>query len=179
MGNPDGLAFDRHVTLYASGLGHIDAISPDGSVKPFYTFPSPHGSGQLAFDTAGILFVVSNSGNDITRITPDAQPTTFAHVVGPLGVAVDSKGNVYSNKVIEMPQTATGQIVRFSPSGTPTVVDMTGSRGMAIGSDDTLYYSSVGGIHALGPDGQTRLCATSRTPITSPCRCRSLRRCLS
>ena len=159
LGNPDGLAFDHHGNLYASGLGHIDVIAPDGSVKPFYTFTN-HGSGQLAFDAADNLFVVSNSGNDITKITPGGQASTFTKITGPLGVAVDSAGNIYANEVIQMGQISSGQIVRFTPSGTPTVVAMMGTRGMAIGSNDTLYYSSGDGIHILAPDGQSRLFAS-------------------
>ena len=155
LNSPYGLAFDHSGTLYVSGMGTISKISASHTVTPFVS--GLGGSGSIAFDSAGNLFVVSNSGNDIRKIAPDGTVSNFANLVGPIGLAFDGGGNLYSAKFIGT-QPPQEQIVKFTPAGqssafaTPPQPEGT-VWGMEFGSAGTLYIATAHHIDAVAPDG--------------------------
>jgi len=111
FGDPFAIAIDARGSLFvadAGDPGRIRRIDPDGRVTTLPgSFDTPSG---LALDKAGNLFVADTGANAIRKITPDGAVTTVAgdgvagfrdgpagsaRFDGPIGVAVDHKGNVY------------------------------------------------------------------------------------
>jgi sugar lactone lactonase YvrE len=73
-------------------------------------------------------------------------PTTPAQFNGPLGLAVDTLGNIY------VAETANHQIKRISPDGTSTTVAGNGTAGFADGDAATAQFNQPQDI-AIGEDG--------------------------
>jgi hypothetical protein len=66
--------------------GNIYEFTPGGAQSTFVSWPN--GFGQMAFSSAGDLFVTSFFGNSITQITPGGVQSTFASGLnGPDGIA--------------------------------------------------------------------------------------------
>ncbi|MBS0285244.1 MAG: gluconolaconase, partial [Proteobacteria bacterium] len=111
FGDPFAIAIDPHGALYvadAGAPGRVRKIDSDGNVTTLPgSFDTPSG---LALDRAGNVCVADTGANTIRRIGPDGTVTTIAgdgtsgyrdgtaaqaRFNGPIGVAVDDKGNVY------------------------------------------------------------------------------------
>ena len=98
------------------------APEPLSSVQqPFGPNGSP--TGQLAFDSAGNLFVSTTTGNpgsdSILEFTPGGVESTFATgLTSPRGLAFDSTGNLF---VTENIPGQLGDILEFTPGGIETV----------------------------------------------------------
>jgi len=111
FGDPFAVAVDAEGILYvadAGDIGRIRKIDADGNVTTLPgSFDTPSG---LALDKSGNLFVAETGANAIRKISPDGAVTTLAgdgvagfndgaakqaRFNGPIGVAVDDKGNVY------------------------------------------------------------------------------------
>lgn len=160
-----GLAFDNAGNLYVSGAGTIHKVTPGGAVSTFVS--GLGGSGSIAFDSSGNLFVVSNSGNTIRRIAPDGMVSPFASLVGPIGLTIDSSGNLYSARFVS--NQTTEEVVKITPAGvvSPVAALPAGENsvwGMAIGSNATLYYAGIHHINAILPDGTTAPFAGLESP---------------
>jgi sugar lactone lactonase YvrE len=87
-----------------SGSGVVHRYSPDGSggyvqkadiasgISPYW--------GNLAVDSGGVVFIADYTNNRVLRCTPDglggySSPTTVMASNSPVGVAVDTAGNLY------------------------------------------------------------------------------------
>jgi sugar lactone lactonase YvrE len=122
--DPYGLAVDARGTIYVADAGdnnRIRKIAPDGAMTTLAgetegfadgagsaaSFNTPSG---IALDRDGNVYVADTGNNAIRKITPQGVVTTLAgngeagyrdgvgaetRFNGPLGVAVDDKGNVY------------------------------------------------------------------------------------
>jgi hypothetical protein len=128
LGGGFGLAFNSAGNLFAGDALNqtIFEYTPGGTrttfVGPAAFGPNQNPSGQLAFDSAGNLFVstTGNLGSDsILEFTPGGTESTFASgLSGPRGLAFDSKGNLF---VTENLGGHTGDILEFTPGGIETV----------------------------------------------------------
>ena len=122
--DPYGMAIDRKGTLYVADAGdnnRIRKIAPGGAVTTLAgssegyadgtgaaaAFNTPSG---IALDKDGNLYVADTGNNAIRKVTPEGVVTTVAgngtagdadgpaldaRFNGPMGVAVDGKGNIY------------------------------------------------------------------------------------
>ena len=169
FGNPQGLAFDKAGNLYVAdtGLSKIRKISTSGEVSTVAgdgqegfadcnlgscaRFFQPQ---AIALDSKGNLYITDARNQRIRKITPAGAVTTFAGTgyVGyadgqaeasmfnsPMGIAVDSKDNVYvadqNNRVIR----------KITPAGeVSTVAGKPGYVGNSngLGSQATFYLPS-------------------------------------
>ena len=139
--DPFGVALDRAGNLYVSDAGdnnRIRKISPDGTVSTLAggaegyadgsgaaaSFHTPSG---LALDAAGNLYVADTGNNAIRKVSPQGVVSTVAggagagerdgvgaaaRFNGPVGVAVDTAGNVL------VADTYNDRIRRITPDGT-------------------------------------------------------------
>ncbi|MCX6594263.1 MAG: hypothetical protein NTZ56_22340 [Acidobacteria bacterium] len=131
---PDGI-----ITTVA-GTGSRGA-SGDGGPAIRASFSAPYG---LAFDAAGNLFIADLGNARIRRVTPsgiittvagngnfgfsgDGGPATRAELEGPVGVAVDSSGNLF----IADFRSNSNCIRRVTPSGIITTVAGDGTAGFS------------------------------------------------
>jgi sugar lactone lactonase YvrE len=135
-------------------LAGVEGVAGSSSFATLSLFRSPAG---LALDTAGNLYV-SDSGNSLIRkIAPSILVTTVAgsdsnqaHRDGvgtaawfnlPLGVAVDSTGNLF------VADTANSVIRKITPDGTVTTLAGTpGARGSANGTGSAARFNDPSGI---------------------------------
>jgi sugar lactone lactonase YvrE len=124
-----GLAFDSSGNLFAAdATGQtIYKFTPDGTRSVFvgpeaFTNPETAPIG-LAFDRFGNLFVSTVAfpyNNDrIIKFTPDGTKRTFAAgLPSPRGLIFDSAGKLF---VANIPPSLSGDILRFTGRGVPTV----------------------------------------------------------
>lgn len=156
------IASDRSVTDIA-GSDDSGSVNANGATA---SFSSPAG---IAMDTSGNLYVADTDNNEIRKITPSGDVSTFAGStkagsadgVGtqasfnwPFGIAIDSSNNLYVSDY------GNSEIRKITPSG--TVSTLAGSKqkgdadgngtvatfnlpaGIAIDSNDNLYVADRG-----------------------------------
>jgi sugar lactone lactonase YvrE len=192
--DPFGIAVARDGTIYVADAGEsnrIRKIAPDGSVSTYAgqdegfndgasfnaAFNTPSG---LALDRTGNLFIADTGNNRIRKISPEGQVSTIAgdgtagyadgpapqaKFNGPIGVAVDERGNVYVadtyNDRIRVISTD-GQVSTVAGAGTPGYAD--GDRntalfdtpcGVAVTSDGTIVVADTGNdrLRRISPEG--------------------------
>jgi len=164
---PEGIL----TTVAGSSEGFADAT---GAAASFNT-PS-----AIALDENGNLFVADTGNNRIRKITPEGQvstvagdgtagyldgPASQARFNGPIGIAVDARGNVYVadtyNDRIRM-ITKDGQVSTVTGAGTPGYAD--GDRGtalfdtpsgLALTTDGSIIVADTGNdrLRRISPDG--------------------------
>ena len=192
--DPFGVVVTDEGTVYVADAGEsnrIRKITPDGAVTTFAgssegfsdglataaSFNTPSG---LAIDGGGNLLVADTGNNRIRKITPEGQvstvagdgtagykdgPAAQAQFNGPIGVAVDARGNIYVadayNDRIRL-IASDDQVSTVAGKGTPGYSD--GDRntaqfdtpcGIAILNDGSLIVADTGNdrLRKLTPDG--------------------------
>ena len=192
--DPFGIAVAEDGTIYVADAGEsnrIRKITSDGTVTTFAgasegysdgltTFGSFNTPSGLALDSEGNLIVADTGNNRIRKITSDGQVVTMAgdgtasyrdghaseaQFNGPIGVAVDARGNIYIadsyNDRIRM-ITNDGQVSTVAGKGTPGYAD--GDRntaqfdtpcGVVITTDGSLIVADTGNdrLRKITPDG--------------------------
>ena len=192
--DPFGVAVAVDGTVYVADAGEsnrIRQIAPDGTVTTLAggsegfsdgvsaaaSFNTPSG---LVLAPDGSLFVADTGNNRVRKISPEGQvstvagggtagyvdgPTAQAQFNGPMGIAVDARGNIYVadtyNDRIRMITTA-GQVSTIAGGGTPGYAD--GDRtsalfdtpsGIAVMTDDSIIVADTGNdrLRKITPEG--------------------------
>lgn len=192
--DPFGVAIAIDGTIYVADAGEsnrIRKIAPDGSVTTLAggnegfsdgvgaaaSFNTPS---ALALASDGNLFIADTANNRIRKITPEARvstvagdgtagyvdgPAAQAQFNGPMGVAVDARGNVYVadtyNDRIRM-IAADGQVSTIAGGGTPGYAD--GDRtsalfdtpgGIAVTTEGNIIVADTGNdrLRKISPEG--------------------------
>lgn len=171
---PDGVAVDRHGTVFVADTGNhcIRAITASGKVSTYAGANTPgwanglrlqarfRSPAKLAFGPDGSLYVADNGNHRIRRITPDglvsdaygapaSAPDGTAQMPAidhPHQVVVDSRGDLFTAH--------SERVYRIQPSGAMTILTGYGRSGYADGSAESAYFS---GIRGLGIDRMGRI----------------------
>jgi sugar lactone lactonase YvrE len=147
-------------TLAGSSIGSIDGL---GTAARF------HNPQKIAVDSSGNIYVAERNRFTIRKITPEGLVTTFAgsgtrgssdgtgasaSFYFPMGLAVDSSGNVYvadeANNLIRkitlagVVSTFAGSGSRGSTNGTGTAASFNGPIGIALDSSGNVYILDNG-----------------------------------
>ena len=190
--DPFGVAVAADGTIYVADAGEsnrIRKITLDGVVTtlaggsegfsdgtgPAASFNTPSG---LALDSEGNLFVADTGNNRIRKVTPDGQvstvagdgtagyvdgPAAQARFNGPIGVAVDSRGNIYVadtyNDRIRL-ITKDGRVSTLAGGATPGYADGNGALfdtpcGVVVMSDGSVIVADTGNdrLRKITPEG--------------------------
>lgn len=169
--DPFGIAVAKDGAMYISDAGEsnrIRKITPEGMVSTFAggnegfadgvgsaaSFNTPSG---LAIDSNGNLYVADTANNRIRKVTPAGEVSTIAgdgtagyldgsaaraRFNGPIGVAVDSRGNVF------VADTYNDRIRLISPDGNVSTIAGAGTPGHADGDRNTSLFDTPCGIIA-------------------------------
>ncbi|HEY3815099.1 MAG TPA: NHL repeat-containing protein [Caulobacteraceae bacterium] len=167
--DPFAVAIDAKGVLYVADAGdtnRIRKIAPDGRTTTLAAaFDTPSG---VAVDRDGNLYVADTGANRIRKITPDGGVSTLAgdgqagfrdgpagqaQFNGPIGVAVDAKGNVYVadtyNDRIRL-ITRDGQVKTLAGGAAPGFADGQGTAaafdtpcGIALSKDGVLFIADM------------------------------------
>jgi DNA-binding beta-propeller fold protein YncE len=99
-------------TLYEMdwGSGNVYKFTPAGR-QDVLTSGLVHSDG-LALDPAGNVYVGTQDGNRVVKVTPDGVQSTYAFVPTPMGLVFDSAGNLYVTTYMN------NTIVKILPNGT-------------------------------------------------------------
>ena len=175
LSDPFGVAVAKDGTIYFADAGEnnrIQKISPEGTQTTLAggkegfsdgtagaaSFNSPS---NLAIDNDGNLFVADTGNNRIRKVTPEGQvttiagdgragykngPATQAQFNGPVGVAVDARGNVY------VADSYNDRVRMIGVDGQVTTIAGNGSPGYADGDRTSAMFDTPCGI-AVANDG--------------------------
>jgi sugar lactone lactonase YvrE len=174
FGDPFAAAMDEQGALYvadAADRGRVRRISPDGVVTTLPgSFDTPSG---LAIDRKGNVIVAETGGHTIRMISPEGAVTTLAgtgvpgyrdgpassaQFDGPIGVAVDAKGNVY------VADSYNDRIRLITPDGEVRTLAGQGQPGFADGAGVTAAFDTPTGI-ALDHEGAILVADTGNDAI--------------
>jgi sugar lactone lactonase YvrE len=157
---PFGIAFDGSGTLYVASAqltNKISRINSEGVVTPFATLPKAYDATDIAFDNRGILYVGSQGGFGVGRVTrsgtsvPFKGPFTF-----PLGIAFDRNQNLF------VADANNGKITKVQPNGVATtfVSGLGMTWGLAFDETGNLYVAAQNKIRKITPDGTNTVFAS-------------------
>jgi sugar lactone lactonase YvrE len=138
----------------ATGLvSNIYKFAPDGTRMLFGSTDSDFGYG-LALDSAGNLYAADADAQTVYKFTPNgtrsvfAGPSAFAADTGPLGLALDSTGNLF---VSTEGDPGSDTILEFTPHGMESTfaTGLTNPRGLAFDASGNLFVAEFN----PAPDG--------------------------
>ena len=200
---PGGIALDAQGNLYVADSGNnaVRKIAPSGSVS---TLAGGGGSGNLdgagsaaqfsfpravAVDASGTVYVSDSGNNEIRKIDTSGNVTTLAgagqrgssdgqgsaaQFGNPVGVAVDSLGNVFvadSNNGTIREISPSGAVTTFAGqaghygylAGTGTAANFSNPQGLAIDGSGNLYVTDSNNqtVRTITPTGVVALLAGS------------------
>ncbi len=185
--DPFGVVVAKDGTVYVSDAGdnnHIRKISPEGVVTTFAGGSEGFADGAgpqasfntpsaLAIDADGNLYVADTGNNRIRKITPEGVVTTVAgdgtagyadgpaaqaRFNGPIGVAVDTSGNLY------VADTYNDRVRKVSSDGQVTTVAGAGQPGYADGSAATAMFDTPCGV-VVASDGSVIVADTGNRQL--------------
>jgi DNA-binding beta-propeller fold protein YncE len=185
--DPFGVAVAGDGTVYFSDAGdnnRIQKISPEGVVitfagesEGFADGTGPQASfntpSAIAIDADGNLYVADTGNNRIRKITPEGVVTTVAgdgtagfvdgpaaqaRFNGPVGVALDTSGNLY------VADTYNDRIRKISPDGQVTTVAGAGQPGYADGSAASALFDTPCGV-VVANDGSVIVADTGNRQL--------------
>ena len=194
--DPFGIAVAKAGTIYVADAGEknlIHKISREGTITTFSTgFNTPS---ALAIDANGNLYVADTSNNRIGKVAPDGTVSTIAgdgtagyrdgpaaqaRFNGLVGIAVDTRGNVFVadtyNDRVRMISTD-GQVSTVAGAGSPGYAD--GDRntalfdtpcGIAVAQDGTLIIADTGNdrLRRIDKDGNVSAFTVNGESLSSP-----------
>ncbi len=157
------------VTTWAGKVGSTGSVNGVGTAA---TFNHPHG---LALDQAGVLYVADTGNQLIRRVAPDGTVATLAGTAGtvgstdgsgvaaqfdgPVGLAVDSNGNVYVTDSLN------STLRKISPTGVvTTLAGQAGVRGYADGTTTSAQFNNPEGL-AIDPLGNLYVADTNNHAV--------------
>jgi hypothetical protein len=139
---PEGMAYDSFGNLFIANqdIVAIGKWPVGGSYSYFVGLGSfTGGLGGLAIDSANNMYISTQSGNSILKVTPNKATTVFASGLSqPQGLAFDQSGNLYAANRLG------NSVLKITPSGNVTTFasNITGATGVTFDSDENLYVSS-------------------------------------
>jgi uncharacterized protein (TIGR03437 family) len=180
---PTGLAFDPSGNLYIADSGNnlIRRVDKSGNITSYVGGTGPTAGSLvnpigICFDSAGVLYIANSGGRTIVKYHPsqntghvtvvagngnpgfggDGGPAANATLNNPVGLAMDSAGNLYvadanNHRIREI--TADGYIFTIAGNGNIGYSGDGGSgsaaalnfpRGVAIGPDGRVYFADTG-----------------------------------
>ena len=173
LSDPFGVAVDADGSIYMTDAGEhnrIQRIAPDGNITTIAG--GPEGSGDGVFDKAlfnspsglaiapnGDLIVADTGNNCIRRVPVRGETSTVAgdgkpgyangparnaQFKGPIGVAIDTRGNIY------VADTYNDRIRMITPEGQVSTVAGMGTPGYADGDRNTALFDTPSGIVVAG-----------------------------
>lgn len=173
LSDPFGIAISGDGTIYVSDAGEHNAIhklKPDGTLTTIAggddSFNTPSG---LAIDTHGNIYVADTGNNRIRKITPEGVvstvagtgtagyldgPANAARFDGPIGVTVDTNGNIYvadtyNDRIRKI--NLEGQVSTIAGAGRPGHADGDAATALldtpcavVVSADGSLYVADTG-----------------------------------
>jgi streptogramin lyase len=207
--DPFGVAVDKRGNVYVADGGQsnrIRRLSTEGNVETIAGSSEGYADGDalhaqfntpsgIALDKSGNLIIADTSNNRIRKLSVDGKVTTLAgsgavgqkdgpaleaEFDGPIGVAVDKRGNLfvadsYNNRIREI--TADGKVITIAGIGSPALIDGIASiaafntpSGVAVDGQGNIFVADTGNsaVRKITPQGEVSTVATGpgvRRPV--------------
>ena len=116
-----------------------------------------HTPGELAFDSAGNLYVADFTSGTVSKVTPGGTVSTFAAGLSrPFGLAFDAAGNLY------VANDGSGTVSKVTPGGTVSTFasGLSNPFGLAFDAAGNLYVANGGTVSKVTPAGVVTTFAT-------------------
>jgi hypothetical protein len=139
----------RAGVLYIDDNDKIYKLGSGGVLNTFSNQSEPYVNG-MAFTAAGILYVASQTQDTVYKYSSGGSPSVFASVSSPVGLAIDSSGNVYVG--------SGDTIMKYTPGGSSSTfgtIPLDSVGGLAFDSGGNLYAGTwnTGTIYKVTPGG--------------------------
>lgn len=170
ISSPTGIAVDSQGALYVNNVGAFPntiTVYAPGKTKPRLTIKTS-GYYGIAVDSKFDIFATNDGGTLYAYHKGAKKPyETIGGFDNPVGVAVDSKDNVWVadegiNKIYEIPK-GTKQVEDSKRSG------LADPNGIAFGRNDTLYVANnIAATIGIYPSGSKKPSMTIKNGVTNP-----------